>query len=433
MISPRCLLALGLLASCLPPSPARSETWPAWRGAAGAGVSAESNLPSEWSPEKNLAWAVDLPGQGNSSPAVTSKSIYLTTQTADESLWVVALDRQTGEIRWKKNVGKGPLVASGPKSLYAHRHNPATPSPVADEEHVWALFGTGLLVCLDNSGTIRWKKDLVSDYGPYKIRFGMGSSPRLWGDLVYVACMHAGPSYVVALDKRTGKEVWKQTRSFPAEDDGPQAYSSPVVLQSKFRDELVVAGSDHVNAYDLLTGKQLWVSGGLKVDSQFGRVVASPATSPGVVVVCSAKPPDSSTDRVIALRTGGSGDITGSHRLWEYRPYNSDCPTPVCYKESVYMVRDDGIASCLDLETGKAHWRQRLAGGTHRAAVVAGDDKVYFINIKGQATVVQAGLEGKILAQNQLPGTFYATPAVSGGTLYLRAYERLYAIKNKGN
>ncbi|MFV1967243.1 MAG: PQQ-binding-like beta-propeller repeat protein [Pirellulaceae bacterium] len=408
--------------------PVQGETWPAWRGAAGQGVSSEVDLPVEWSAETNVDWSTDLPGRGNSSPAVTSKRIYLTSQTEDASLWIIAVDRDNGRIVWKTNVGSGRLAAFGPENLYAHRHNPATPSPVADEEHVWAYFGTGLLVCLDPSGKLEWQRDLAEDHGPFKMRFGMGSSPRLWQGLVFIACMHGGPSYVVAMDGRTGEVVWKQPRQFPAAEDGPQAYSSPVILQTAQRDELVVAGSDHVNAYDPLSGKQNWISSGLKIDSPYGRIIASPATSPKVLVVCSANPPGSGTDRIIALRTGGSGDITNSHRLWEYRPYNPDCPTPVCFDGSVYMVRDDGIASCLDLETGKEHWRRRMRRGTYRASVVAGDAKVYFLNLDGLCTVVQSGHEGDLLARNQLPGTFYATPAISDGQIFLRAYERLYAI-----
>ena len=410
-------------------SPVVAETWPAWRGAAGDGVSAEANLPVTWSIEKNLAWKTDLPGRSNASPAVTSTLIYLTAQTKDKALWVISLDRKDGRIAWKRKVGSGSLATNkGSESMYINRHNPATSSPVADEQHVWAFFGTGLLVCLDRSGGLVWQRDLVKDYGAYKIHFGMASSPRLWGDLLYVVCMTKDASYVVALDKTTGKQAWKTDRKLPAENDGPDGYSSPMVLQSDTSNALLVSGSDHVNAYDLLTGKQLWISSGLKIDSPYGRVIASPAVSKEVVVVCSANPPGSSTDRAIALRPGGTGDVTKTHRLWEYRPYNPDASTPVCYQGSVYMVRDDGVASCLDLKTGKLHWRKRLGGGTYRASLVAGDGKVYFLQREGLCTVVHAGPEGNVLAKNQLPGIFYATPALSDGMLYLHAYGRLYAV-----
>ncbi|HJN08015.1 MAG TPA: PQQ-binding-like beta-propeller repeat protein [Pirellulaceae bacterium] len=431
MLAIRRMVVVGFLICLLGAPTAWGETWPAWRGKSGRGVSSERGLPTEWSIDKNLAWQIDVPGRSNASPAVTQNRVYLTSQTEDKSLWVIAIDREDGRIVWKRNVGSGELTAEGAKNLYAHRHNPATSSPVADDDNVWAFFGTGLLVCLDRNGETRWKRNLVEQYGAYTIRFGMASSPRLWGELLYIACMTKGPSYVLALQKTTGEEVWKSDRRFPAKDDGPDSYSSPVVLQTKTRSELIVSGGDHVNAYDLLTGKQLWVSGGLTIDSPYGRVIASPAVSEQVLVVSSANPPGSGTDHVIALRTGGSGDITETHRLWDYRPFNPDASTPVCYEGNVYMVRDDGIASCLDLKTGKLHWRKRLSNGVYRTSLVAGDSKVYFLQREGLLTVIEAGPEGKVLARNQLPGIFYATPAISQGVLYLHAYGRLYAVAQR--
>jgi len=428
MLRPRVSTIVAVLLATQLTDTVRAEPWPAWRGAAGRGVSTETNLPQSWSEDENLAWSIDLPGHGNSSPAVTSDRVYLTTQTDDGTLSVLAFDRADGRRIWQRDVGRGELAAFGPKNLYAHRHNAATPSPTADAQHVWAYFGSGLLVCLTADGETLWRRDLAKDYGAYRMRFGMASAPRLWGELIYVACMHDAPSYVVALDKRTGREVWKQPRLLPAADDGPQAYSTPVVWHTADRTELLISGSDHVNAYDPLTGRQLWVSGGLKIDSQFGRIIASPAVSDDVVVVCSANPPGSTKDRAIALRTGGQGDVTKTHRLWDFRPFNPDCSTPVCYGENVYMVRDDGIAVCLDLKTGELRWRQRLPDGTYRAALVAGDGKVYTINREGLCVVIAADTAGKILAKNQLPGTFYATPAISDGQVFLRAYERLYAV-----
>jgi outer membrane protein assembly factor BamB len=420
---------VSLLCGMMFTSIAWADNWPAWRGAAGRGVSQETGLPTKWSVDENLLWKTDLPGRSNASPAVTAKRVYLTSQTEDKSLWVIAIDRSDGQVAWKAKVGSGVLACQGPQSLYAHRHNPATPSPVADEEHVWAYFGTGLLVCLNRTGELQWQRDLVDEFGAYVIRFGMASSPRLWEDLLYIACMTKGPSYVLALDKQSGKQVWKVDRKLPAPaEDSPDAYSSPVVLQTPGRNALLVSGCDHVTAYDLKTGKQLWISGGLQVDSPYDRTIVSPAVSQEVVVVCTPNPPGSNTDRAIALRTGGSGDITTTHRLWEYRPFNPDCSTPVCYRGNVYMVRDDGIASCLDLQTGKVHWRERLKVSTYRASVVAGDDKVYFLERDGTCTVFQAGPAGKMLAQNKLPGTFYATPAISEGVVYLHAYGKLYAV-----
>jgi outer membrane protein assembly factor BamB len=421
-----------LLCATVLASGALADNWPGWRGASGCGVSRETGLPTQWSVDENLLWKTELPGRSNASPAVTSDRLYLTSQTEDNSLWVIAIDRSDGQVAWRKKVGHGALAAQGPQNLYAHRHNPATPSPAADEQHVWAYFGTGLTVCLDRSGQLLWQRDLAKEFGAYVIRFGMASSPRLWGDLLYIACMTKSPSYVLALDTRSGKQVWKVDRKLPAtQEDSPDVYSSPVVLQGPDRDSLLISGCGHVTAYDLKTGEQCWISGGLYTDSPYDRTIVSPAVSREVIVACTPNPPGSNTDRAIAVRTGGQGDVTASHRLWEYRPFNPDCSTPVCYRGNVYMVRDDGIASCLDLNTGKVHWRQRLKVGTYRASLVAGDNKVYVLERDGTCSVIQAGTEGNVLAENELPGTFYATPAISDGVVYLHAYGRLYAVSRQ--
>jgi len=409
---------------------AQAETWPQFRGSQGLGVSSETNLPAHWTPDSGLQWTVDLPGHANSSPAVTAARIDLTTQLEDNSLVVLSIDRTNGKIIRQTNVGKGKLAAKGPANLYAHRHNAATPSPIADDDHVWAFFGTGLLVCVDaHSGAIKWKHDMVREYGAYNITFGMGSSPRLWGDLLYVACMTKGPSYVVAFDKNTGQEVWKASRRLPAADDGPDAYSTPIIYHAKTGFELLVSGSDHVNAYDLSSGKQLWVSDGLKIDSPYGRVIASPTAADGVIVATSANPAGAGKGRLIAIRTGGNGNISESNRLWEYSQSTPDSSTPVIYKGRLFACADSGVAKCFDLRTGELQWTKRLATGPYHASLVAGDRKVYFINIKGLCTVMAADSRPQDLARNQLPGTFYATPAISDGVLYLRAYEKLYAVR----
>jgi len=416
------LLAIAVIAG--------ADEWPGFRGAAGTGVSSEKGLPVAWSAEKNIAWKVDLPGRGNSSPAITAKRVYVTTRHDDGTLAVRALDKATGGALWNLPVGRGQLVAPGPKSLYAHRHNAATPTPSADGKMVFAYFGSGLLVGLTDRGDsakVAWTRDLAEEYGAYQMRFGMASSPRLWGDRLYIECLHkGGNSYVLSLDKATGKNVWKVPRPLPSADDGPDAYSTPVILE-RDSDTLIISGSDHVDAYDLATGKRLWQSSGLKIDSPYGRVIASPAIGDGIVVQCSANPPGT-PGHVIAVRGGGKGDVTESHRLWRYTPYTSDASTPICYRGKLFMARDDGIAAILDLKTGKELWRDRLGKVTVRSSLVAGDGKVWVLSRDGVCWVLDAEQPGKILATNELPGKFYSTPAISDGRIYLRAYDRLWAI-----
>ncbi len=404
-----------------------AEDWSQFRGAYGQGVVAESKLPVRWSSDRGIRWSTELSGRANSSPAVTAQRVDLTTQRDNGGLWVLSFERASGKLIREVRVGTGKLSAKGPANLYAHRHNPATPSPIADDDNIWAFFGTGLLTCVDASnGKIRWSKDLVKEYGEYDITFGMGASPRLHGDHLYLACLTKGPSYVVAIDKATGREIWKTDRRYPSKDDGPDAYSTPTIYQSNKGLSLLISGCDHVDAYDLVSGKRQWFAPGLAIDSPYGRVIASAVgTRDGVVVATSANPAGGGKGRVIGVRFDDT-----KRQIWSIDSSTPDSASPVIVDGLLYLVADNGVATCADVRTGKVHWKKRISTGrgAYHASVVAGGDKVYFVNIDGQCTVVEHGVAGKVLATNQLPGTFYATPAIAGGELYLRAYERLYVV-----
>ena len=404
-----------------------AASWPQFRGVQGDGVSTEKNLPVKWSEGSGVRWSVDLPGRANSSPAVTSKRIDVTSQT-DDALWLISIDRKSGDIIRSTKVGTGKLAAKGPARLYAHRHNAATPTPCADEERTYAFFGSGLLVCVNAAtGKTVWQHDMNSKYGPYDITFGMGASPRLWGDLLIVSCMTKGPSYVVAFDKRTGKEVWKSSRQFPAKNDGPDAYSTPVIYKAGNEERLAIAGSDHINTYTK-SGQQVWYSSGLTIDSPYGRVIASPVISDGVVIATSANPGGGGKGHILAVRDGGRGNVSRSHFAWKHTQSTPDSSTPVCVGGLLFTCHDQGIAMCLDVKSGEVKWRKRIAKGPYHAALVAGDGKVYFQSTTGECTVIAANETGDVLSVNKLTGNFFATPAISNRTLYLRAYEKLYAI-----
>ncbi|MGD9856234.1 MAG: PQQ-binding-like beta-propeller repeat protein [Planctomycetaceae bacterium] len=404
---------------------ASAENWPGFKGATGNGLSSEKHLPTKWSENENLLWKIDLPGRGASSPVVTSDRVYVTTHTDDLSLWVISIDRKDGRILWEKNIGQGELVGYGPPNLFRYRHNGATPTPSADEEHVWAYFGTGHLACLDKSGEIVWQRDMAEEFGAYDLKFGMASSPRLWGNLLYVSCMHKGPSYVVAFDKKTGDEVWFAERNLPAVADGVDAYTTPAVLESDDGDQLVVVGADHLNAYDPLSGKQIWISAGLKVKSEYGRLNASPAIGDGVIV-CATR-----GECCITVRTGGKGDVTETHRLWDFTNI-SDCPTPTIHNGIVYAPRDDGTGRAFDAKTGEVLWEKRLKGKEYRASPIVADDKVYLLSKEGICMVLAEGPKFKVLSENELPGDFYATPAISDGVIFLRSNNQLFAIGSSG-
>ncbi len=420
------LLILSLVVVLSAGSSARADLWPQFRGATGDGVSKETNLPSKWSADSGVLWKTDLPGFGNSSPAVTEKHVVLTTQTKDDALWVLILDRATGKLTKEIKVGSGKLAAKGPANLYAHRHNPATPSPIAVGNRVWAFFGSGLLVCVDAaSGDVVWQKDMVAEYGEYDITFGMGSTPRYWDGLLYVSCLTKGASYVVAFDAKNGKEKWKVDRRLPAKDDGPDAYSTPIIAGH----ELLISGSDHVNSYDLLTGKQLWVSNGLAIDSPYGRVIASPvATEEGIVIATSGNPGGGGKGRVIAVNALGEKGNVSNKRVWTQEKSSPDSSTPVAVNGLVFMLADAGILTCADVRSGEVKYTKRLGEGPYHASLVAADGKVYAQSTTGTCTVIKADDFGDVLAENKLEGQFFSTPAISNGVVYLRAYERLYAI-----
>ncbi len=424
------LAFLAVSATCL------GASWPGFRGADGSGVSLESGLPSTWSESENLKWKLALPGRGNSSPVVTLKRVYLTSQTEDGGLWTFAVDKQNGKLIWKTQLTEGSLAATGEESLYAHRHNPATSTMAASESRVWAFFGTGKLFCLNPKGKIIWQRDLVQDYGSYDIAFGMASSPRLWKGSIYINCITKNTSYVVALSAQDGKTQWKTERSYEADRDGADAYSTPAIWKQGNREQILVAGADHLDAYDPKSGERLWYAGGFKIKSPYGRIIASPAVSESIIVQCAGNPGGGGLGRAIAFRANGAnradgqGQVTQSARLWSIERTAPDAATPVIYGDLVYLVRANGVTLCVDPATGKKHWEERTAQGDNFASTVAGDNKVYILNTSGTCTVLEAGATFKKLAENKLPGTFYATPAISDGALFLRSESVLYAIEN---
>lgn len=419
-------LGVAFCAGSLAAWPAAAEVWSGFRGNGGAAVSKETGLPEQWSESTGVLWSTALPGASNSSPAVTNERVFVTSFDPDTAeLLVLALDRRTGEVLWQKAVGEGHLVAYGPPELYRHRHNPATATPCADEsDNVYAFFGTGDLVSLDRDGNVRWQRNLADDYGPYDLKFGMGSSPRLWGDKLFVACIHKGPSYVVALDTKTGEEVWLADRNYVCLGDATDAYTTPAVLEvSGQRPLLVVSGADHVDAYDLETGRRVWENGGLVLENEeYARTIASPAVGDGMVVAPSAK-----AKLAVVVQGESRGDVTNSS-LSQTIEVLVDCPSPTVFDGRIYSVRDDGVGTCLDLKTGKQLWKSRIGGERYQASPVVGDGKVYFLSLEGKCTVVEAGNEFNVLSENVIPGQYYATPAISNGTIFLRERSRVIAI-----
>jgi outer membrane protein assembly factor BamB len=409
----------------LPEGELEAANWPRWRGPQGDGHAIDARLPLTWSPTENLRWQVDLPGFGHSSPVVWGDKIFLTsaTETGTER-YVFCVDRRTGKIVWKQT------AAAGLPDEPTHAWNTHASSTCAtDGERVYAYFGTPGLFCYDLDGRLLWKKD----FGPIRASTDWGggaASPLLDGDLVYVngdqgsyrgqkdeTGKHYGPSWLWALDKRTGEVVWKTRR------DQGMGWCTPVIWKNAEREELVLNGQIGVWSYDPRTGEELWHVVGRADDEGFGEV--TPVWGHGLLYVFTGKP-----GPAWAVRPGGSGDVSESHVVWRIKRKERDVSSPVLAGDHLYTVSRTGIATCVDAKTGDQLWRERL-GGEPSASLVAVDGKLLIVSHDGTAYVVAADPKFSLLATNKLgdDDQFRASPAVVDGQLFIRSDRRLYCIE----
>jgi len=399
---------------------ARGENWPQWRGANLDGISHETSLPLKWNTKDNVAWRLELPGPAGSTPAIWDDRIYLTSaEGSDLVLLAVSTD---GKQLWRQ------VLAGQNRAVRGDEGNFASPSPSTDGKHVWAMLGTGDIGCFTRDGQVAWKQNLQERYGKFDIQFGMTSTPVLDGNALYLQLLHSGGATVLALDKLTGREIWKQSRPSDATDECEQSYASPVLYRDRDVELLLSHGCDYVVAHRLDTGAEVWRCGGLNVRGNYNptlRFVASPLATQGMVIVPSAK-----NGPVLALDPHSKGDITDSAtgHFWTRAHNTPDVPSPLLVDGLVYLCREDGTLICLDAQTGKEHYLKRTHADRHRASPVYGDGKIYLTARDGTITVVKPGKEFEILASNDMQESISSSPAISGGRIYLRTFKALYAI-----
>lgn len=405
------------------------DTWPQWRGPTHDSVSPTANLPTQWSQTENVVWKAALPGKGNSTPAIWKDAIFLSAQDGDKLL-LLRLDRLTGKVVWQREVGKGVprrKGAPGP-NLYHGENNMASPSPVTDGRHVWIHFGNGDLACYDFNGERVWSVSLTDRFGEYTIWWGHANTPCLIGDLLISACMQdpkgGGKSYLVAHDKLTGKEKWLVQRDTGATSEPADSYTTPVPYRHDGRTDLIVFGGNVLDAYDPATGKQLWQCRAFKGN----RVIPTPTVAGDTIYAI-----EGMKGPVVAVRTGGQGDVTASHVRWKFTGAGTPTPdaaSPVAANGLLFLANNVGLAVCVDAATGKALWKERLAGAFRATPLVAGN-KVYFFGKEGKTTVVEAAREFRRVAESNLGEDMIASPAVAGGDLFLRTEGHLYRIGGK--
>jgi outer membrane protein assembly factor BamB len=416
-----------------------AENWPQWRGPGGQGISRETKLPAAWAPDRNIAWKVEVPGRGHSAPVVWNDRVFITTAIEGETVpgakavehidsgkpflhpdsvgadrkhtyKVMAYDGRTGKLLWEQTAWEG--------VPFDNRHRKgsfASPSVATDGALVFAYFGAEGVFAYDVNGKPAWKASI----GKVKtLGLGAASSPVMHGGAVILQCDDddGKESAIVALDAKTGKERWRTKRPVQV------SWSTPVLVNAGSRTELVTNGTEWIIAYDPGTGKELWRTKGVE-----SNAIHTPIVGDGVVVVTAGFP----AKKTIAIRPGGSGDITGTAQvLWTYAKGTAYVVSPILYEGLVYLVNDRGVITALDARTGEI----RYEGGrvpvpaSFMGSPIAADGRILMTSEDGDTFVIKAGPKHEVLATNSVGEPVYTTPAISNGRIYIRGEKHLFAI-----
>lgn len=414
----RTAIAVALLSSAL-----QAENWPQWRGPNLNSTSGEINLPVTWTPAENISWKLPLPAWSGATPIVWGDYIFLNVADSG-SLYLWCVDRRGPTVKWKKFLSGG--------DHKERKQNMSSPSPVTDGNNVWALTGTGALKGFDFEGNEIWSRDIQKDYGRFGLNWGYASSPLLFEDSLYVQVLHGmrtkDPSYLLRVDKKTGKTLWRVERHTPAVLESPDSYSTPIVAVTGNETQLVVLGGDVVTGHDLKTGEELWrMTGFNPTNDRNFRTIASAVYHDGIVYAPTRERP------LQAFRIGGRGDITKTNLLWQFNN-GPDVPTPLVDRKYFYSVNDRGIVWCLDAKSGQQiYGSQRMKPGTYSSSPILADGKIYITNEDGLTTVLKAGPQFEILAENNMNDYCLSTIAVSEGQLFLRTAQALYCIGKRAS
>lgn len=403
------------------------ENWPQFRGPTGQGFADATGLPVTWSETENVKWKTPLKGKAWSSPVVWGAQIWVTTATEDgRQLGAIAVDRESGRIVHDLAL----FTVEQPQ--YADKFNSyGSPTPVLEAGRVYVTFGSAGTACLDTAtGKVLWeRRDLPCNHWR-----GAGSSPTLWENLLIMHFDGADHQYVVALDKRTGRDVWRTNRSIDFQDLTPEgkpirdgdfrkAFSSPLVVTHEGKPLLISAASKATYAYNPVDGRELWRVEERKHHSGTVR----PVVGNGFVYTATGL----AKGELWAVRLGGSGVVTDTHVAWKVTRNVPNRPSPILTGDLLFMVdQDGGVVTCLEALTGKEVWKERLPGaGSYSSSPVLAEGRLYFFNENGHGTVIEAGRTFKVLAANKLDGGFMASPAVAGRALFVRSKTHLYRLE----
>jgi outer membrane protein assembly factor BamB len=419
-------LFVGILAGAAAIHAQKAEDWPAWRGPHGTGVSTMATPPTEWSETKNIRWKVEIPGRGSASPIVWRDRVYILTavpagsdlassHTASRGknrYVVMALDRRTGKTVWEQTARE--------EEPHEGTHNQfgtyASSSAVTDGEVLIASFESRGIYAYDLNGKKLWDVDL----GDKQMRneFGEGTTPALYKDRIFVVWDHQGQSFIVALDKKTGKELWRTNR------EEIDSWATPLVVEANGKAQVVTSGMRRVRSYDAQTGEVVWEMEGLTMNP-----IPSPVYADGIVYLMSGFRGNS----LKAVRLANAkGDITDSPAVvWTFDRDTPYVPSPLLYDGLLYFLKGNtGVLSVFDAKTGKPHYQLQRVEATPNvfASPVGADGKVIILGQDGSAAVLKHGPTYEVIATNKLDDKFDASPALVDGEIYLRGYRYLYCV-----
>lgn len=394
-----------------------ADDWPAWRGATGLGVAPNETAPLKWSREENVVWRTPLPAPGNSTPIIAKGKVFLTQASQDgKNRSLICFDRTNGKELWRK-------TASYDEQEPTHKTNPqAASSATTDGERVIAWFGSAGVFAYDLNGKEIWSRDL----GDFRHIWGTASSPVIYQDLVILNCGPGTSAFLIALNKKTGEQVWRRDIPELVSEKVEQyhgSWSTPIIVSGE-PDLMLLSAPNKLMAIDPATGKDIWHSSGLT-----DLVYTSPITDGEIVVAMSGF-----HGADLAVRMGGKGDVTETHKLWGH-PKGKKIPqrvgSGVMIEGHVYIYNANGIAWCINAKTGETTWEKRL-GGTGWTSMVQIGKHLYVINEDGKTFVIDASpQECKVIAENELGELTRASIAVSNGELFIRTYKNLYCIGEK--
>ena len=428
------------LAATLCASLLHAANWPQWRGPNYDGSSPEKGLPEKFSKTENVAWTVPLPGPSGATPAIFGDNVFVNSiDAAKKSRVALCLDRKTGQVKWQQDLGPG--VTQDDKSNFS------SPSPVTDGQLVYFYYGNGELACFEVGGKKVWSRNIQKDHGPFAYQWTYSASPTLSDGRLYLQVLQRdvpvngrgnahNDSYLLAVDPKTGKDLWKHIRPADAVAESLEAFSTPIPFTHNGRKEILVVGGDCITGHNPATGQELWRWGTWNPQKiTHWRLVPSPVAGAGVVLACGPK-----NAPITAVKLGGSGKLEDSALAWQStdRDVTSDVPTPLFY-EGKFFVLNGGKRKllCVEPSNGKVIWSGDFeTRSVFESSPTAADGKIYVMDHKANVFVVAAaGDQFKLLGSAAMgeegENNLRSSVAISQGQLFIRTAKNLYCIGKK--